>query len=74
MTVRDLVCGDTHDIGFDYKIFSGIWNDDGILLYDSKVLHEHLNRKILDAEIKYITIEIQTCQIIIEIEAGLNYS
>ena len=67
MKIKDFIHAN-FDINCDYKIYRGVWNDDGTLLWQTRAqAYPGKGFPWLEEDIKYITIDVKSKELVIEI-------
>lgn len=68
MKLKDFITNRNFDVNAEYKIYHGIWNDDGECIWDStKDGRLSEDDFISQYNITYVTVDVDTRQIVIEI-------
>jgi len=66
MLVGDLIYSEDFDANCNFAVYKGIWNEGGELLWNSKTGKPSC--ALRDREIKYLTIDVDRLEIVIEIK------
>lgn len=67
MKLKDFVANRDFDVNADYEIYHGVWNDGGECIWDSNMGRLSQDDLIAQYNITYITVDVSTGNIIIEV-------
>ena len=67
MKLKDFIANRDFDVNAEYKIYRGVWNDNGECIWDSVMGRLSQDDLIAQYNITYITVDIDTRKIIIEV-------
>ena len=67
MKLKDFIANRDFDVNADYEIYHGIWNDGGECIWDSVMGRLSQDDLIAQYNITYITVDVDTRKIIIEV-------
>ena len=67
MKLKDFIANRDFDVNAEYKIYHGVWNDGGECIWDSVMGRLSQDDLIAQYNITYITVDIDTKKIIIEV-------
>lgn len=67
MKLKDFVANRDFDVNADYEIYHGAWNDGGERIWDSVMGSLSQDDLIAQYNITYITVDVRTGNIIIEV-------